>query len=149
MKKHYFFDTSSLIKLYHKENDTENFENIIEQVECRIVISELTLVEFNSAFIKKVRMNEIDLQDALEILDIFTQDCSHFYLVPCSLGIMKSAQGLIVKYGQSEKLVTLDSIQLATALSCDFIDVSFISDKKFASIAKQEGLFVYEAHHGH
>ena len=52
----------------------------------------------------------------------------------------------MVKYGQIEKLVTLDSLQLASALECNFLDMSFISDKKLIEIAQKENLVVYQQH---
>lgn len=146
MKQNYFFDTSSLVKLYHKEDNTDLLESIIEQSDCRIVISELTLVEFSSAFMKKVRTNDIILSNTLELLDIFDNDCESFYIINFTPTIIKKARSLVVKYGQIEKLVTLDSLQLASALECNFLDMSFISDKKLIEIAQKENLVVYQQH---
>ncbi len=146
MKQNYFFDTSSLVKLYHKEDNTDLLESIIEQSDCRIVISELTLVEFSSAFMKKVRTNDISLSNALELLNIFNNDCESFYIINFTPTIIKKARNLVVKYGQIEKLVTLDSLQLASALECNFLDMSFISDKKLIEIAQKENLVVYQQH---
>ena len=55
----YFFDTSALVKIYHKEVGTELVEEIYENPENTIYISHLTKVELISALCKKYRTNDI------------------------------------------------------------------------------------------
>jgi PIN domain nuclease of toxin-antitoxin system len=51
-----FLDTSSLIKLYYKEEGTSKLDKLfIENVITEIYISEITKTEFFSAIYKKLR----------------------------------------------------------------------------------------------
>ncbi len=59
MRKHYFFDTSALVKLYHEEQGTDTFDNIIQSENPVIVISNIAIIEIVSAFLKKTRMQII------------------------------------------------------------------------------------------
>jgi predicted nucleic acid-binding protein len=49
-----YFDTSSIVKVYHKESDSDNILNILPQFDG-FYLSELTKIEFVSAFWKKVK----------------------------------------------------------------------------------------------
>ena len=44
-----FLDTSSLLKLYHKESGTDELLNLISGKAEQIYLSELAKIEFNSA----------------------------------------------------------------------------------------------------
>ena len=59
MKPVIFFDTSAIIKLYHDEDGTDDVLSIINSYDPLILVSDLTQIEFVSAFAKKVRTKEI------------------------------------------------------------------------------------------
>ena len=67
-----FLDTSTLFKLYHREEGTEELVTFLANHEvARLYISEITSVEFYSAVTKKLRMNEITLEQANGIIKFF------------------------------------------------------------------------------
>jgi len=55
----YFFDTSALLKRYHSELGTEIVDSAFEEKDATRIISDLSVIEFYSAFTKKVRTREI------------------------------------------------------------------------------------------
>ena len=49
-----FFDTSFLVKLYHRETDTPNIEKDLSAIKITdVYLSEISKVEFASAILKK------------------------------------------------------------------------------------------------
>jgi len=78
-----FLDTSSLIKLYHEEKDSEFFKNIIVQnAISSIFLSELTRVEFLSALWKKSRQGELSTDIVAQIAGWFNDDAAQFTFIP-------------------------------------------------------------------
>jgi uncharacterized protein len=136
-----FFDTSSLFKLYHKEQGTVEIEAWFSNtLVTEIFLAELSKVEFVSTVWKKVRMNEISLAKAQTILDSFEDDFTKYTFVLTDGVITERARGLISKYG-IEGLRTLDSVQLSTALSLlKHADLFFTSDSLLKKIFISEGL---------
>jgi predicted nucleic acid-binding protein len=55
----FFCDTSALVKLYHQEVGTERMEELFQQEENVLLISELAIIEFYSTLARKVRIGEI------------------------------------------------------------------------------------------
>lgn len=136
-----FLDTSSLIKLYHEEKDSESFENIfIQNSISSIFLSELTRVEFLSALWKKRRQGELSVEIIEQMAVLFEEDAAQFTFIPLNDHIMDSACGLLNKYGQNG-LRSLDSIQLATAIALrDKADLFVTSDKLLGSLLEKEQL---------
>jgi uncharacterized protein len=63
-----FFDTSSLFKLYHKEDGTDELMSLFTNIGIEVIyLAEITKVEFSSAVWKKCRKNEIDENSAIQI----------------------------------------------------------------------------------
>ena len=55
-----YMDTSSLLKLYHAEDGTDELDNFLEDHLIEgIFLSEISKIEFDSAVWKKVRMKEL------------------------------------------------------------------------------------------
>ncbi|WP_439582935.1 type II toxin-antitoxin system VapC family toxin [Dyadobacter bucti] len=110
-----FLDTSSLIKLYHEEPDTHNLDEIFRtQRVATVFLSDISKLEFASAFWKKVRIGEIKMSLALQIIQLFRQDYRKYTFIPVDTDTIQAACLLLDKYGSSG-LRALDSIQLATA----------------------------------
>lgn len=61
----YYIDTSSLMKLYHKEDGTQNIINLYNS-DSNIIISELAKIEFISTIHRKYREEEITLDTLQE-----------------------------------------------------------------------------------
>jgi predicted nucleic acid-binding protein len=135
-----FLDTSSLLKLYHQEADTDVLSNSLADVE-EIYLSELARLEFRSAAWKKVRTKEIDSEIAQAIVAYFEEDYSKFSWIKLDSTIINQAVSLLNQYG-IVGLRTLDAIQLSSALSLkENKDMLFFThDKLLQSIFEQEGL---------
>lgn len=136
-----FLDTSSLIKLYHEEEDSESFKNIIVQNSVSsIFLSELTRVEFLSALWKKRRQGELTTEIVEQMAVLFAEDASQFTFMPLNDHIVNNACGLLNKYGP-DGLRSLDGIQLATAIALrDKADLFVTSDKLLGSLLVKEQL---------
>ena len=54
-----FFDTSALVKFFHKEEGSEAVTNLITSKENEIWLLELSRLEFISALFRKLRKGEL------------------------------------------------------------------------------------------
>ncbi len=54
-----FLDTSSLLKLYHKEQGTEELLEFVSENVENIYLSEIAKIEFNSAIWKKFEQKSL------------------------------------------------------------------------------------------
>lgn len=135
-----FLDTSSLLKLYHQESDTDILSAALADVES-IYLSELARLEFRSAVWKKVRTKEIDSEIAQAIVSYFEEDYPKFHWIKLDAAIINQAVSLLNQYGITG-LRTLDAIQLSSALSLKGNKemIFFTHDKLLLSIFEQEGL---------
>ncbi len=71
----YFLDTSALFKIYHKEVGTQVVEELYENPNNTLYISQLSKVEFVSTLFKKLRLKEITIE-ALQLAENkFAYDC--------------------------------------------------------------------------
>lgn len=137
-----FLDTSSLIKLYHREEGSVFVINTISHDVEEIFLSELAILEFHSALWKKIREREIEEKAAIEVIVCFQNDCDNYQWILLQSDIVKSASCLLMKYG-SRGLRTLDSLQLATALTLKNEDCVFLtSDKLLRTLLEEEKLNV-------
>jgi predicted nucleic acid-binding protein len=135
-----FFDTSSLFKLYHLEDGTDELVNLFKEpgIEA-IYLAEITKVEFSSVVWKKCRKNEIDENSARQLLERFERDSAKFSFVPEGQLLRQQALALIGAYWK-KGLRTLDSIQLSSALKVKSqIELFLTSDKLLAEISRNEG----------
>lgn len=142
----YFFDTSALVKRYHRESGTEVVDAAFEDSETDCVISDLGIVELYSAFAKKVRRGELS-ENGFEILvRAFGKEIREDTLQILSLDDedKQTAVSLIETYGLSQSLRTLDAMQLAvmTGLGPDPITRVYCADQRFLEIIEQEGFSV-------
>ncbi len=136
-----FLDTSSLFKLYHQEDGTEELENLFSQTKItHIYLSELARVEFTSTIWKKVRTKEITTEQAKITLELFESDLAKYNFVATDSLILEQARNLVTKYG-IEGLRTLDGIQLSTCIVLTKqVDVFYTADKLLRTLIEAEGL---------
>jgi predicted nucleic acid-binding protein len=136
-----FLDTSSLFKLYHIEDGTEQLIELFKNNSIEIVyLAEITKIEFDSVVWKKFRKNELDETTVQKIIKNFEKDSKRFFFIRDNTGLKKSAKGLISKYGK-EGLRTLDSIQLSSAISVRESAQLFItSDRLLQKLLELENL---------
>ena len=142
MKAIYFCDTSAIIKLYHAEIGTDCMESIFGDNQCSIMISELTLVEFDSSVLKKVRTGDITGSAKNEAMKNFKKDCRDKFLVnPLDSRIIRSAKKLINKYGNKLSIRTLDALQLGSCIVEEQEGLHFVcADVRLNKICKLEGV---------
>lgn len=141
----YFLDTSALAKLYHKEIGSEHMDRILEERGSRSIISHLSIVEMDSVLAIKMRTGEID-EPAMEIARRrFRADLAQQRLLvapPVLERHFHSARKLLVQYGVSEGLRTLDALQLAIALDLrqlGHIGVLVAADQRLCRVASIAG----------
>jgi len=135
-----FVDTSALVKYYYPEVDSREVERVILEAE-RLYLCELSLVEFASALMKKIRMNELQDHEQQLIWEAFLSDiqAESIELIELSQDDFRTASNLILQHGKDRNLRTLDSLQLAAALK--LVNGRFLSsDKELLSVAKDLGL---------
>ena len=133
----YYFDTSALVKRYHKEKGTVIVDDIIDG-EGEIYVSTLGIVEMISVFMRLKSSGALNEKKYKRITEIFFSDVESRYIpVPFSDEHIVSAIQLIEKHN----LRTLDSLHLAIAIDiCSNRDCVFVSaDKKLLEAAKREG----------
>lgn len=138
-----FFDTSSLFKLYHHEEGTNELIGFFKSNSIdSIYISEITGIEFSSAVWKKCRKQEISENIAQILIEKFEIDSANYQFVNQNDKIIKLSKNLIAKHWKTG-LRTLDSIQLASVLIVKKdIDYFFTSDMILSEVATIEGLKV-------
>lgn len=136
-----FLDTSSLFKLYHEEEGTEELEKVFSQAKItEIFLSEITKVEFTSTIWKKVRTKEITVEQAEVTLELFESDFVKYNFITTDSLILERPRNLTTKYGV-EGLRTLDSIQLSTCIElAKKADVFYTADKFLKTLIEKEGL---------
>ena len=74
----YFFDTSALVKIYHREEGSDYcLARYVDQ--SPLIISELARVELHSAIFRKQREKELSAKALKAVLQRFECDCEERY----------------------------------------------------------------------
>ncbi|MDB5124554.1 MAG: hypothetical protein JWP94_2683 [Mucilaginibacter sp.] len=136
-----FLDTSSLIKLYYKEEGTSKLDKLfIENVITEIYISEITKTEFFSAIYKKLRTGNLQIENVIDLINAFTADEHNYSIILIDREIVSFSQKLIEKYG-IKGLRSLDAIQFASAYTVrEAIDFAISDDKMLNMFLLSEGI---------
>lgn len=136
-----FLDTSALIKLYFREQGTEDVDLLFAKNNIEAVfISELSKIEFASAIWKKVRLREMTSAQGLTLIRGFLSDIDRYDLIPIDQQVVESALTLINRHGESG-LRSLDAIQLACAIRVKKeVSVAKTFDLLLLGLFKKEGL---------
>ena len=109
----YFFDSSSLTKLFSTEVGSERVKSIIEDGSADIWISDLTRVEIKSAVLRKFRNNEFTEDNLNIILKSIREQFDYFNQIIMSGEIVEEAEQLIATYGKTIGLRSLDALHIA------------------------------------
>jgi len=140
----HFFDTSALVKIYHREAGSD-FCLARYADQSPLIISELARVELHSAIYRKQRDKELSAKALKAVMQRFECDCEERYEVlhVASL-VYDEACRLLSRYVGHYGLRTLDSLQLATFLTyCEKEqDVFVCADRRLAGVAEREGIKV-------
>jgi len=137
----YYWDTSAIVKVYHREEGSDRAMQMFSEVlsgEKKGAVAYVCLMETISAFTR--RRKELKGNYEAIVARILQDMRDNLSIVALEEEIMESAMKLIINHG----LKTLDSIHLATAL---FLkkhtseDVAMISaDRELLTAAAKEGL---------
>jgi uncharacterized protein len=135
-----FIDTSTLVKLYHDEDGTEELWKFISQysADLYISISDITPIEFHSAIYKQVRTNKIKNETAAVILESFITDINYFNIIEIDTIIKDNTINLLNRHGTELSLKTLDALQLSSAIISNInfpLDYFVTSDKNLIKIS--------------
>ncbi len=136
-----FLDTSTLFKLYHEEEGTDEIDRFIKEHNVEhIFLSAITKIEFESVVWKKVRTKEIPKETAQQLIALFRADYDKFSFVEDHVEVKAIAISLLEKYGV-RGLRTLDAIQFATAKYLeDIVSLHNTSDKRLEHLFQLEHL---------
>ena len=140
----YFFDTSSLVKIYHTESGTPEALDIYRNPECTIDISELCRVEFLSAVYRKYRERELNTDTLHALVQKFQDDTdSRYEVLRFSSLVTDEAESLLQRFAGDHSLKSLDSIQFSFfKVYCEADTVFVCSDSKLGKMVRSEGFQV-------
>lgn len=109
-----FFDTSALVKIFHKEIGSDTVMKLIQLPDVNLWMSELAKLEFMSALHRRLRINELTENQLEEALNVFEKEWIRFRIEPLGSGILIEAQKLIKIHARKVGLRTLGALHLAT-----------------------------------
>ena len=140
----YYFDTSSLVKIYHTEQGTPEVLEIYKNSECIIVISELCRVEFLSTVYRKYRERELSADSLNALVQKFQDDTDSLYeVLRFSSLVTDEAESLIQRLASEHSLKSLDSVQFSFfKVYCEDDTVFVCSDSKLSNLVRTEGFQV-------
>jgi len=135
-----YVDTSSLVKFYYPEPDSDKVESLLLRTE-RIYISYLTIVEMASALSKKVRTKGLKKQMETILWNTFLDDLQtpKLELVILDDRHYLKAADFIREFGEKYNIKTLDSLHLSIAHGLD--NSAFLcSDDTLSRVALKIGI---------
>ncbi len=141
----YYFDTSSLVKIYHTEQGTPDVLDIYKNHENTIIISEVCRIEFLSTIYRKYREKELTDNTLNALIQKFQDDAdSRYEVLRFSSLVTDEAENLLQSLASKHSLKSLDSIQFSFfKIYCADNDTVFVcSDLKLGNLVKSEGFQV-------
>jgi uncharacterized protein with PIN domain len=109
----YFFDSSSLTKLFSNEMGSDRVKSIVEDESADIWISDLVRIEIQSAILRKFRNNQFTERELEMILTSIREQLDLFNQFTMSGEIVQEAEQLIATYGKTIGLRSLDALHIA------------------------------------
>jgi len=109
-----FFDTSALVKLFSNEEGSEKVKTLITDYSNDVYVSELALIELNSAVCRKFRNKEIPKNKLKEVQKAIEKQLELFTIVPLGPNVVEEAISLIKEFGIEHGLRTLDAMHVAS-----------------------------------
>ncbi|MBI5653518.1 MAG: type II toxin-antitoxin system VapC family toxin [Chloroflexi bacterium] len=134
----FFLDTSALVKQYRQELGTARVQALFDDDTNALSISELSLVELTSAFVRLGNQNEITQETMNEALGKFDADTENrFTVIELRGDLIRQARALVAQH----KLRALDALQLASVLAVQSESPTFVSaDERLIQAAQANGL---------
>jgi len=145
-----FFDTSALVKFFHREKGTDVVVSLITDPGNSVWLSELARLEFVCAVYRRYRMKKIEEDQLLSALDGFSLEFSRFNTRKIGSAVLDEAETLVNRLGKSVGLRALDAIHLATfSLFNQFDEMPFVTtDEILLNAARSIGAKVINPLHG-
>jgi len=109
-----FFDTSALVKLFHREIGTDFVIQIVNDTQNKVWISELIIIEFFNAMYRLYRELHINDEGLSNLIYEFDRECNRFIIVSLNETVIKEARELLINFGKNIPLRSLDALQLAS-----------------------------------
>ena len=136
----FFLDTSALVKYYYPEIGSEFVETLILS-EALLFISDLGILEFQSALYKKFRMKQISKTEIENIMKTFRLQLQENYysILHLTPKVFNCAQQLLDRYGQNISLKTLDALQCSYPIFLKKMTI-ISSDLTLINVAKKENI---------
>lgn len=135
-----FLDTSALAKRYIQEPGSEELEELFCTVATDVFVSTLALPEFAAALGRKIRDQEIAVENASSAMKEFELDWDNLFIkISLTDTIALSASSLALKY----PLKGADAVHLATAISAK-ASLFVVSDQQIVKVSGQLGLKAYD-----
>ena len=136
-----YLDTSSLVKLYVEEIDSEKINNIANKAAV-ISTSKIAYAEARSAFARKQKEGGFSTSVLRKVVESFNKDWESYFLIEITDGLIRFAGDIAEKY----LLRGFDSIHLASAVNLKNkinSDIYFSShDTRLNQAAEKEGINV-------
>lgn len=138
-----YWDTSTVIKLYVPEPDSEAWQNRAVHERRDMVSSSLLEAEFAFAVARKEQLGDVRTGGARKLCHRLQADISYgrIKVFPLSLDIVSTATAIALERDPQQSVRTLDGLHLATAirLHCrEFVT----TDQRLASAARSLGFHV-------
>ncbi len=136
----YFFDTSAIVKIYHREDGTDTVLDIYRG-KSDILVSSLSTIETSATFFRKYRERELDSKALQALLDKFDDDMrTRYQPLGFSSLIIEEASSLLAKFAKDNYLRTLDALQFAFfSTYADTGDTFVSSDLRLAKLLRDAG----------
>ena len=135
-----FFDTSALIKYFHREEGTDTVIALIQEKTHHIYILEIARIEMLSAVFRRYRNHEISDAQLDVVLKGIEKELLQFTIEPIDTLVLQESLQLMEEFGKTYGLRTLDSLHLASLNLIEeneFILVS--SDHTLCKISEELG----------
>lgn len=146
MASAYYFDASVAVKAYSEEEGSDLVEEFLDCA-TEIYLSRIGTVEVAAAFFGKTKTGEIELEEAVALLEEFRVDLELIYrIVEVEAGIVDRS----IAVAEKHHLRAYDCLQLATALliqeqraALQLEPLTFASaDRELNAAATSEGMVV-------
>jgi predicted nucleic acid-binding protein len=136
-----YLDTSSLLKVFFREEGTSAVQALTEQART-VACSIIGYVEARSAFVRAVRGGRLTVPEHTVALDAFERGWATYFVREVNESLVREAAALAEKH----YLRSLDAIHLASALTLRRElreEVTFsAADGRLMAAASAEGLLV-------
>jgi len=140
----FYFDTSAIVKRYHREMGSEVLDKVFGLKEHEFVTSYWTVLEFTVAFSARMRRKALSKNAFNVVMSRFLRDVlDDFTITSVNDELIASATPLAVKYS----LPSADCLQLVSAISLKRALeyekeklVLLCSDKDLCRAAQKEGI---------